>query len=156
MGILSKLFGKQEKAPEVTEDITVYTDFLDRWRENVNEVFIAGLAHHCSRKDIGFFAGAIVNEKDNKYNPKAMAVWNNQQKRIIGYVPEAVLDEYRSWCKRKTCPCVGYIFHDGEFLRGRVRAYNPDCDQKDMLNDMQEYARQVCEHFGWPTPTLEA
>ena len=156
MGIFSKLFGKAEKAPEVQEDIRIYTDILDRWRENVNDLFVAGLAHHCSRRDIGFFTGYVFNEKDNSYNRKAMAVYSHQKERIVGYVPEAILENYRKWCKRKDCVCVGYIFHDGEALRGRIRAYAPGLDKDEMMKDIADYARQACEHFGWPVPTFTA
>ena len=157
MGIFSKLFGKAEgKAPEVREDITIFTDILDRGRTNVNDFFMAGLAHHCSRKDVGFFTGVVFNEKSNQYNIRAMAVRSNQKEQIVGYVPEAILDNYRKWSGRKNCVCVGYIFHDGEYLKGRVRAYHPDADQELMMKDIADYARQACEHFGWPVPTFTA
>lgn len=157
MGLLSKLFGKgKESEPKkqiVTDEPSVFTGILDR-SPDVNNVYIAGLSHHCSKRDAGFFSGVIYNEKDNPYDKKAMAIWNHQTKKIIGYVPGAVLDEYRSWCKRKNCPCVGYIFYDSEHLRGRVRSYLPTADQAELIKDAQEYARQVCEHFGWPVPDI--
>jgi hypothetical protein len=157
MGIFSKLFGKAEdKAPEVREDITIFTDILDRGRVYTNDVYIAGLAHHCSRKDVGFFTGVVFNEKSNRYNSRAMAVRSNQKEQIVGYVPETILDDYRKWCGKKNCVCVGYIFHDGEALRGRVRAYAPDADRDKMMKDIADYARQACEHFGWPVPTFTA
>ena len=157
MGIFSKLFGKAgENAPEVREDIKIYTDILDRGLVNVNDFFLAGLAHHCSRKDVGFFTGTVFNDKDNQHNRKAMAVYSNQKERIVGYVPEAILDNYRKWCGRKNCVCIGYIFHDGDALRGRIRAYLPDLDRELMMKDIAEYARQACEHFGWPVPTFTA
>lgn len=151
MGILSKLFGA--KAPEVHEDIDVLTHTMRHG--DTNDVYIAGLAHHCTRKDVGFFSGVIYNQKDNPYNRKAMAIGNHQTKKIVGYVPEAILDSYREWCEDK-CPCVGYVFFDGEHLLGRVRAYHPDAEQELMMKDVAEYARQVCEHFGWPVPSFEA
>lgn len=156
MGILSKIFGKQEKAPEVTDDINVATFILDRGHVDVNDFYVSGLAHHCSKKDVGFFTGTVFNEKDNAYNSKAMAVGNAQTKKIVGYVPEAILDNYRKWCGRKNCTCIGYIFFDGDALRGRVRAYLPDLDQDDVMKDIADYAKQVCEHFGWPVPTFSA
>ena len=155
MGIFSKIFGAKEKAPEVTEDIRPFTGILDH-SGGVNDFYVAGLAHHCSRKDVGFFTGTVFNDKDNQYNRKAMAVYSNQKERIVGYVPEAILDNYRKWCGRKNCVCIGYIFHDGEALRGRIRAYLPDLDRELMMKDIAEYARQACEHFGWPVPTFTA
>ena len=155
MGILSKLFGAKEKAPEITEDIRPFTGILDHGG-GVNDFYIAGLAHHCSRKDVGLFTGTVFNEKDNAYDRKAMAIGNTQTKTIVGYVPSAILDSYRSWCGKKSCPCIGFVFFDGEALRGRVRAYLTDCGQEDIMKDIADYARQVCEHFGWPVPDFSA
>lgn len=155
MGLFSKLFGKRKesepKKPIVTEEPSVFTGILDR---AVNDLYIAGLAHHCSKKDIGFFSGVIFNEKDNPYDKKAMAIGNHANKKIVGYVPSAILSEYRNWCGREKCPCVGFIFFDGEKLRGRVRAYHPKEEMSKAAEDAQEYAKRVCEHFGWVTPNL--
>ena len=151
MGILSKMFGA--KAPEVTEDIEVYTDILDRGRENVNSFYISGLTHHCTRKDVGFFTGMVYNQKDNAYSSRAMAVCSHQTNKIVGYVPDAILDDYRRWCKEKQV-CVGYIYYDGERLRGRARAYKPGIDQDLMMKDIADYARQICGHFGWQVPNF--
>ena len=155
MGIFSKLFGKAEdKAPEVTEEIDrIYTDIMDRGRD-VNDVFIAGVSHHCTRKDVGFFTGYIFNEKDNPHDKKAMAIFDHQKGRIIGYVPSAILENYRDWCKKKRCVCVGFIFYNGEMLRGRARAYLPDSDKELMMEDIADYAKQVCEFYGWPVPSF--
>ena len=105
---------------------------------------------------ISVFTGVVFNEKSNQYNSRAMAVRSNQKEQIVGYVPETILDDYRKWCGKKNCVCVGYIFHDGEALRGRVRAYAPDADRDKMMKDIADYARQACKHFGWPVPTFTA
>ena len=153
MGILSKLFGTKDDAPEDANDFTINTDILDRGRENVNNFFIAGLAHHCTRKDVGFFTGMVFNEKSNSVNKKAMAVLSHQTNKIIGYVPESILDNYRMWCKDKHI-CIGYVFFDGEHLLGRARTYKPGIDQNLMTKDIEEYARQACGHFGWQVPNF--
>ena len=155
MGLLSKLFGAKEKAPEVMEDLRVFTDLLDR-SDVVNDLYISGVKHHLSRRDVGFFAGAIFNDKDNAYDKKAMVIWDGNNKRVVGYVPAAILDDYRSWCKRRKCSCVGYVFYNGETLLGRVRAYLPECPPENLIADAQEYAKVCCEHFGWPVPSLDA
>ena len=154
MGFLSKLFKSDDSKPDVpvvTTEPTVFTGILDR---TVNNLYIAGLAHHCSKKDIGFFSGVIFNEKDNPNDKKAMAIGNHANKKIVGYVPSAILSEYRDWCGCEKCPCIGFIFFDGEKLRGRVRAYSPKEDMSKVVDDAQEYAKRVCEHFGWATPNL--
>jgi len=135
-------------------DKKIYTGVLDR-SDFVNDVFIAGLEHHCSKKDVGWFTGKIFNEADNPYDKKAMAIGCIQSKKIIGYVPSAILTEYRKWCGRKDCRCVGYIFYDGEHLRGRVRAYLPDTDQDKLVQDVESYIKQAAEHFGWNVDGLD-
>ncbi len=134
----------------VMDEIDVQTGILD-YSEEVNDIFIAGLAHHVRKKDVGYFTGVIGNEPDNPYDRKAMAVYHNQLGKIVGYVPAAILKEYRSWCGRRNCKCVGYIFFDGEYLRGRVRAYLPDLNQEEIVQDALKYLEEVAEHFGWPT-----
>ena len=155
MGILSKLFGKgEDKAPEVHEDAYAYTYILDK-SPLIDNVYLSGVRHYCTRKDVGFFTGTVFNEKSNQYNKKAMAVYNNQKGRVVGHVPEAILEDYRKWCK-DNCVCVGYVFFDGEHLLGRIRAYHPTLEKEIMMKDITEYARVVCEHFGWPVPTFTA
>ena len=162
MGLLSKLFGSDKKKAEpmeqtqpekpiVTTDIRGGVDVIDKLDHTslYFDFFIAGLAHHCTKQDIGLFTATVFNEKDNEYNKKAMAVGHQQKSAIVGYVSEALLDDYRKWCKRADCPAIGYIFYDGEHLRGRVRAYHKECNIDDMLEDMQSYADIVCEHFDW-------
>lgn len=129
-----------------SEEKTIFTDILDR---ETNNVYIAGLEHHCTKKDIGYFTGWIFNEANNPYDKKAMAIRSNQTKKIIGYVPSAILVEYRRWCKRQDCRCVGYIFFDGEHLRGRVRAYLPDTEPERIVQDVEAYVKIAAEHFGW-------
>ena len=129
-----------------SEDVSIFTEILDR---ETNNIFIAGLEHHCAKKDVGFFTGKIFNESTNAYDRKAMAIGSNQAGRIIGYVPAAILSEYRGWCNRKECRCVGFIFFDGEHLRGRVRAYLPDTEPEKIVQDAQEYISLAADHFGW-------
>ena len=152
-GILDK--GQTDRRPammmtSVMDEIDVHTGILD-YSDEANDIFIAGLAHHVGKKDVGYFTGVIGNEPDNPYDRKAMAIHHNQLGKIVGYVPAAILKEYRSWCSRRNCKCVGYIFFDGSSLRGRVRAYLPSLEQEKVVEDALEYLQTVAEHFGWPT-----
>lgn len=164
MGFLSKIFGGSAKKPEapaeqkpapvlVTEDVDVFTETLGH-SGGFFDFYIAGLAHHCNMSDLGFFIATIFNEKDNPYDRKAMAVGDQNEKKIVGYVPAANLENYRKWCKRQNCIGVGYIYYDRTNLRGRVRAYQKGLDMDLVLKDMQEYANIVCEHFGWAVPNI--
>lgn len=142
---------RNAEAQATTDDIHVDTGFKD-----ANDFFIAGMSHHCTRRDVGLFTGMVYNDSGNTYDRRAMAVWSHQANRSFGFVPAAILDEYRAWCKGAKCTCVGYVFFDGEMLRGRVRAYLPSCDKDAVMEDISEYARQVCEHFGWTVPNFTA
>lgn len=134
-------------------DAFVETGVLDR-DDRVNNIFIAGLKHHCTKRDVGYFGGMVFNEKDNAYDRKAMAIGSRQAGKIIGYVPAAILDSYRDWCSGKDAHCVGYVYMDDETgaLRGRAKVYHPDLDQDTILDDVEKYLQVVCERFGWEMP----
>ena len=119
--------------------------------DEVMEIFIAGIEHHCTKADIGPFSGVIFNETDNPVDKKAMAIGDHLKKKIIGYVPGTILSDYRKWCKREKRACVGFIFWDGEHLRGRCRIYPTitDDDMDKYGQDGSKYAQIVAEHFGW-------
>ena len=134
------------------KDKTIFTEILDR---ETNNLFIAGLEHHCTKKDVGFFTGKIFSEADNPYDNKAMAIGSNQAGKIIGYIPSAVLVDYRKWCKRQDCRCVGFIFFDGEHLRGRVRAYLPETEPEKITQDVKEYISIAADHFNWDITDAE-
>lgn len=148
----SKSTSAKKKAPDRLmqnkTDVNVLTDVMDR---EVRELYISGLAHHCTRDDIGLFNGSVFNEKDNPVDKTAMAIRNNHTHHIVGYIPSAVLADYHNWSKRETKYCVGYIFWDGEHLRGRVRVYpsiDDDCKNR-VEEDATRYSQIVAEHFGW-------
>ena len=127
---------------------SIHTGICD---DDVMEVFIAGLGHHCNRRDIGPFSGVIFPETDNPVDKKAMAIGCHRRKKILGYVPNAILTDYRKWCKREKRPCAGYIYWDGEYLRGRCRVY-PSNNEEDMdkfSEDATAYIKKVADHFGW-------
>ena len=154
-GVLST---KKEKPEPVTlwvpeADDPVETKVMDSHSDMLWDAYIAGLGHHCTVRDVGVFGGPVFNEKDNPVDKKAMAFGNAKTKKIIGYIPSAVLDDYRKWCGRKTAHCVGYIFMEGDTLRGRARIYHPDCDQEKIGEDSVAYILAVCERFGWKAPT---
>ena len=129
--------------------------FFDSRSGMINHIFISGLAHHCSIQDCGIFGGIIYNDKDNPVEKKAMAIRSYQSKKVIGYVPAAILDDYRKWCGRKECHCVGFLYRQEGKLRGRVRVYHPDCDLELIEKDGAQYLEKVCEIFGWEIPSGE-
>lgn len=134
-------------------DDPVETKVIDSHSGDIWDAYIAGLGHHCTVRDVGVFGGPVFNEKDNPVDKKAMAFGNAKTKKIIGYIPSAVLDDYRKWCGRKTAHCVGYIFMEGNTLRGRARIYHPDSDMEKVGEDSVAYILAVCERFGWKAPT---
>lgn len=152
----SKKFAIGKSLSEVqstNEEPTVITGVLDR-SDGIFDVFVAGLAHHCTVGDVGVFHGCIYNEKSNPVDKNAMAIWSDNKPGIIGYVPSAILSEYRDWSEGRKCSCIGVLFWNGDCLRGRVRAYAKGIDSTATRDDMDKYAMIVREHFGWVTPNL--
>ncbi len=139
----------EESAVEVTyPPRSTSTGILD---DDVKEVFIAGLQHHCTRGDIGPFSGVVFNEKDNPADKNAMAIGDHYTKKIIGYIPNSILSDYRKWAGKSSRPCVGFIFWDGEYLRGQCRVYHvkEGEDMDKCSKDAVIYTSAVAEHFGW-------
>lgn len=130
------------------EDPEIRTGILDQ-SDGVMDVYIAGLAHHCTMGDVGVFRGLIYNDWANPVDRNAMAIWSNEKQGVIGYVPSAILDDYRIWSEGRKCSCVGVIFWNGESLRGRVRAYAGALDKGAVKDDMENYTTEASEHFGW-------
>lgn len=135
---------KVAKWKEVTTEPYILTDM----NRLVFDLYIAGIKHHCSDRDIGLFTGAVYNETSNPADKKAMAVIN-AQKKLLGYIPAKRLDEYWEWCGGETRYCVGYIFWNGNMLLGRVRVYPAADDLEKARADAAEYAAQVVNHFKW-------
>lgn len=139
----------EEAAVEVTyPPRSTSTGILD---DEVMEVFIAGLKHHCSKSNIGPFSGVVFHEKDNSFDKDAMAIGDHYTKKIIGYVPKSILGDFRKWCGTKSRPCVGFIYWDGEHLRGQCRVYHvaEGDDMERCVDDATKYTAMVAEHFGW-------
>ena len=132
------------------EDPPMFTGGLDR-SDAIFDVFIAGLAHHCSAGDVGVFQGFIYNDSWNAVDRNAMAIWSNRKSAIVGYVPAPILDEYRKWSEGRKCLCVGVIYWNGDSLRGRARAYANGLEDESIKDDMARFTASVSAHFGWPT-----
>lgn len=155
-------FSRESEAPKFVNanidwvpgaDDPVDTGVIERYDERINEIFIAGLAHHCKPSDCGIFGGRVFNEKDNPVDKKAMAIGSHQSGKIIGYVPGAILDNYRKWSGRKECRCVGYIYREEGQLKGRARVYSSDIDLQVYQDDATKYLEIICERFGWEIPS---
>ena len=148
---------KEDEMPQIKQkqhvkDEPVLTGLSDR-DPGVNDFYISGLSHHCTARDRGIISGAIVNEKDNPVDRKAMALVVGKPIRIIGYVPSAILPDFRRWAGKSDIRFVGYIFVEDGILRGRARAYQRDSigDER-MFEDVEKYVSIVTERYGWPLP----
>ena len=130
-------------------DVTTEASPSTGMDDEVNDIYIAGLHHHCTEWDIGPFIGVVFNEKSNPADRDAMAILDTNKRKIVGYVPAKILDDYRDWCKGKKRYCVGYIFWDGEYLRGRCRVYPSMDEVPEIEKDASRYTSQVADHFGW-------
>lgn len=129
-----KLLGRQEKP-----------DIDTRW------IYVAGILHHATKKDIGIYLGYVANDSSNSYNPKAMGVY--YQDRLFGYIPEVELRGYRQWSKGDTFPCAIIIFEDHEDkLRGRVLVVRP-CNTDYIERELEAQVEESIRIFG-DTPFL--
>lgn len=106
---------------------------LDIPDDDINGTYvtkIAGITHHCDKKDQGIFQGIIYLDSDNPHTPNAMAIASAESRKIVGYIPENELYKYSRWCNYNNCPCVGFIKQftnetGKKILFGRVTAIKP-------------------------------
>lgn len=138
----------QRQSSTQREIIVRTLDLPDDYEDGTFETNIAGITFHCTEADKGIFNGVIFNEYDNSYNPNAMAIVSNK-KKLIGYIPEAELDDYYDWCNGLPVTCVGFIKSyknaDGnKILFGSVTAIKP-CNKtfvESITADTEEEIRQ--------------
>ena len=115
-----------QKVSSNQREITVMT--LDEPEDMIDGSFttsIAGITYHCDKTDIGGFIGVVAPDPDNKYNKNAMAIYRNDTK-LLGYIPESQLNEYRIWSDCKPFTCVGYIEPGDQYpIHGKVKIIKP-------------------------------
>lgn len=108
---------------------------------------IAGVNYRCTLKDVGSFIGMLVPEPNNPHDPNAVAVVNQNGKRL-GYVGKSNLSELYQWSKGRVCPCVGYITSDYDYrenknyLIGHCTAIYPST-----LEECQKQADEIAERI---------
>ena len=141
-----------------TEIIVRLLNTQDDEEDGLYEFKINGLQHYCTKYDECVFEGVVFNESSNPYNKRAMAVVNMSPK-ILGYVPEFELKEYREWSKGQSYPCVGFIrcFVDEigeEKIFGRATAIKP-CNiefvnrmKKELIDGYKEELKRLQEKYG--------
>lgn len=113
----------------------------DEWH-----TYIAGLAHHVSKYDIGGFNGWVENDIINAYDSKAMGVYNSFGK-LLGYIPAKELIDYRLWCDSKPQPCIGFIYIEDGQCRGRIKILRP-CNENFLQIEFSRYLQWVDANYG--------
>lgn len=102
---------------------------------------IAGISHHCSRRDIGAISGELIDELDNAYDKNAVMIVDANKTQLLGYIAKEEKKEYRKIADGKArMPFVGFIEQyencDGEMcLYGIVRIYAGD--EETVMSDAQ-------------------
>lgn len=104
---------------------------------------IAGISHHCDRRDIGVISGELIDDPDNSYDKDAVMIADANKNQLLGYIAKDAKEEYREIAAGKTrMPFVGFIEQakddDGRaYLFGIVRTYSGDEDtvMADAQND---------------------
>lgn len=140
------------------EIIVKSLNIADDEESGLYEFKINGLQFYCTKYDECVFEGVVFNESNNPYNKNAMAVVNMTPK-ILGYVPEADLKEYRGWSKGNSFPCIGFIrcfvneFGE-EKIFGRATAIKPcnpkfvDRMKKELIEEYKKELSRLQEKFG--------
>lgn len=140
--------GKDEQESQDDDGgVDIKSNYMKDRDPRVNDVFISGLAHYCSRKNCGIFPAVIVPEPDNEYNHDAMAVYNYKSKHQVGYIPDKSLEWYREWCGGKQHGGVMVIYWDGEHLRGRLHVYLPTVPGREMAGDAGAWIEDAVEQY---------
>ena len=114
--------------------------YIDEWH-----TYIAGVKHCVSKNDIGGFCGCVVNDINNKYDNKAMGIYTHG--KLLGYIPAAELKAYREWSETDPMPCVGFIYSEGNELRGKVKILRP-CNLKFLEVEFSKYLQWVNDNYG--------
>lgn len=125
--------------PEVTEIERIYPESKSEWFR------IAGISHHCSRRDIGMISGEMIDDPKNPHDRDAVMIVEARRTQLLGYIGRDEKRAYRKFADgRKRMPFVGfieeYITEDGRAcLFGVVRSYSGDEEtvQKDADNDWE-------------------
>lgn len=133
------------ESPAVTEEPEVVE--IERMPpESKSEWFrIAGISHHCSRRDIGMISGEMIDDPKNPHDKDAVMIVEANRTRLLGYIGRDEKSAYRKFADgRKRMPFVGfieeYITEDGRAcLFGVVQSYLGDEEtvQKDANNDWE-------------------
>lgn len=113
----------------------------DEWH-----TYIAGVHHHVSAFSVGGFTGWVANDANNKYDSKAMGIYNDKGK-LLGFIPASELAEYRDWCDAKPQPCVGFIYLDDGKIYGRVKILRP-CNKDFISTEFGRYLSWVKSNYG--------
>lgn len=103
----------------ITEPVLDHEEINETWTTNV-----AGASKRCTKEDVGGIVGYVEAEPTNAFNPNAMAVYLHTG-RLIGYIYDTELDDYRYWSRCKKLPFVGYIQDEGTHVSSRIHIIVP-------------------------------
>lgn len=105
---------------------------------------IAGTEYRYNKT--GGFCGWIENDSENTYNKRSMGIYNADG-RLLGYIPECDLNNYRWWCKGQPVPCVGVLYKERGGLKGKVYIALP-CNEEFLNEAFGQYMEVVKVVYG--------
>ena len=94
--------------PKQVELVVETLDIPDDYIRGTYDCKIAGITHYCNISNCCVFHGIVYHDSANAYNPNAMAIVT-MNKRLVGYIPNNLLDEYWRWSNGKPFSCIGVI-----------------------------------------------
>lgn len=138
----------KQPANESSNLTTIELSFGEK-RDSHSNTFltrIAGLTLSNTADDVGGYWGCIYHDKDNEYDPNAIAVLSVDGK-LRGYIPKDETKDLRKWCNRNYLPCIFYIAEgDPAPLYGHVMVI--DSDKEGVEYAMTHQTRWLVENFG--------
>lgn len=101
-----------------------------------SKYYIAGVKHYVSAPLVSY--GIATRDKNNQYSSRAVALFTHDSK-LVGYIPEAVLDSWYKETKGETIPIVIQVYREKGELLGRVYTYADNSTDYERMADQYMY-----------------
>lgn len=106
---------------------------------------IAGVKFHNDFSDVGCFIGYIAPERENAYDPNAIAIYRSNGK-LAGYIPKIDQESFRGWARRSVLNCVCTIEAGTTVMWGKVMVV--DSDEAEEQLAIYEFIKQAVASKG--------
>lgn len=101
-----------------------------------SKYYIAGVKNYVSEPLVSY--GIATRDKNNQYSSRAVALFTRDSK-LVGYIPEAVLDSWYNETKGETIPIVIQVYREQGEILGRVYTYADNSTDYERMADQYMY-----------------